>query len=89
MITTTPLLVLHLNLVTLRAEIVYKTNFRNFRQFLPNSRNQILAKNPPTGSHSVKLNPRQKKCFFPFLELANFMINDVPVKNILKGYQTI
>ena len=33
--------------IVLRREIVYETNFCDFREFLPNSRNQILAKNPP------------------------------------------
>ena len=39
-----------LRLLTLRREIAYETNFCDFCEFLPNSRNQILVKNPPVAN---------------------------------------
>ena len=49
-------------------EIVYETNFGDFHKFLPNSRNNPREKS--TSSQSAKLNPREKKTFVSFSELA-------------------
>ena len=40
--------------ITLRREIVYETNFRDFHEFLSNSRSKILAKNPRVANSWIK-----------------------------------